>query len=58
MKGERMDAEILIEQAKEFAKMARPSAELGIDPWDVPAYCPFHGFVACACMEDNGDVLD
>lgn len=48
--------EVLVQAAREFSTMAAPCEELGIDPWDVPFHCPFHGFVkACACFPDEDE---
>ena len=46
-----MDSEILGARAVELAERHQAVPELGIDPWDVPEYCPFHGDVPCACFE-------
>jgi hypothetical protein len=51
-----MDMNEAIENAKQFADRATPRPEFGIDWWDIPEYCPFHGFVkSCACMGDMNE---
>lgn len=51
--------EVLVVQAVKLADMHKPCPELGIDVWDVPDYCPFHGCYPwdnpCRCYADDSE---